>query len=276
MTLVSEPAATSAPVTLTVSDGVALIGLSRPEQGNAIDLPMARALRDTAAEVDSLSEVGAVVLFGHGAQFCVGGDLREFAAARAPGEFIAELAGTAHEALLGLRALTVPLVSAVHGACAGGGIGFALAADIVLAERTSRFLVAYTAAGLSPDCGVSWQLTRRLGPAVAGDLILTNRPLNGEEAARLGLVSRAVEPGTAYEEALRLARSLADGPREALTRSRRLIHSAAITPLEQHLQHEAESITALIQTLDGSEGVAAFLAKRRPNFTRPHRGVRTS
>lgn len=95
---------------------------------------------------------------------------------------------------------------------AGGGIGFALAADLVLAEDTARFVVAYTAAGLSPDCGVSWTLARLLGPARANDLILTNRKVTGTEAETLGLASRAVRPGTAFEEALRLARSLAMRP----------------------------------------------------------------
>lgn len=257
----------STPVTLEVREDVALIGLSRPANGNAIDLPMARGLRNAVTEVGSMSTVGAVVLFGHGEQFCVGGDLQVFATAAAPGEFLAELADTAHEAVLGLRALPVPVISAVHGACAGGGIGFALAADLVLAERTARFVVAYTAAGLSPDCGVSWILTRVLGPARANDLILTNRRLDGIEAERLGLVSRVVEPGTVYEEALRLARSLAEGPRDALAQSAQLVRDAGATSLKEHLQHEAESIASLIETPNGSEGIAAFLQKRHPDFT---------
>ncbi|MFF4056944.1 enoyl-CoA hydratase/isomerase family protein [Streptomyces sp. NPDC001668] len=257
----------TAPVTFETTDGIALVGLSRPTVGNAISLPMARELRNVVTEIRSLPDVGAVVLFGHGEQFSVGGDLEEFAAAAAPGAFLAELAGTAHEAVLGFRALPMPVISAVHGACAGGGIGFALAADLVLAEDTARFVVAYTAAGLSPDCGVSWTLARLLGPARANDLILTNRKVTGTEAETLGLASRAVRPGTAFEEARRLARSLAAGPREAFARSLQLVRDAPATPLTEHLRREAASISALVETPDAAEGITAFLHKRRPDFT---------
>ena len=260
-----------APVTVEVAEGIALVGLSRPDRGNAIDLPMARALRDAAAELGSAPAVAAVVLYGHGRRFCVGGDLETFAAAADRGAYVGELAATAHEAILAVRALPVPVVSAVHGACAGGGIGFALAADLVVAERTARFAVAYTAAGLSPDCGVSWTLTRLLGPARAGDLILTNRAFDGAEAERMGLVSRAVEQGAAYGEAVGLARSLAAGPRAALAASARLVRDAAATTLTAHLQAEARSIATLTETPDGVEGVNAFLEKRRPAFTPPPR-----
>ncbi|AIJ24649.1 enoyl-CoA hydratase/isomerase family protein [Amycolatopsis methanolica] len=261
------------PVTLEVTDGVALLGLARPERNNAVDLPLARALRDAVAEVAATPDVGAAVLFGHGEQFSVGGDLLAFADAEAPGQFLAELARTAHEAVLGLRSLTVPVVASVQGACAGAGIGFALSADLVLAEHTARFVVAYTATGLSPDCGVSWALTRALGPARASDLILTNRKVEGTEAERIGLVSRAVAPGTARAEAVRLATALARGPRRALAASAGLVRRAVSEPLSGHLDAEARSIAALIETPDGQEGVHAFLAKRTPRFTHTTAGA---
>lgn len=255
------------PITLEVADGVALIGLSRPDKSNAINLDLARGLRDAVIEVTAMPDVGAAVLFGHGTQFCVGGDLTTFAAAGKPGEFVAELAVTAHQAVLGLRASPVPVISAIQGACAGGGLGLALAADLVVAERTAQFLVAYTAAGLSPDCGVSWILPRLLGRARANDLILTNRKLDGTEAERLGLASRVVEPETACHEAVRIAQSLADGPRDALSRSTHLARQAANTPLDEHLAAEATAIADLVTTQDGREGVTAFLERRRPRFT---------
>lgn len=251
----------SSPVSLDVTEGVALIGLHRPEHRNAIDLPMARALRDTVAEARRLSKLGAVVLFGHGTEFCVGGDLQEFSAAADRGALVGELATTAHDAVLELRSLPAPLISAVHGACAGGGLGFALAADLVVAEHTARFVVAYTAAGLTPDCGVSWVLPRLVGPPRANDLILTNRELDGADAERLGMVSRVVESGTAYEHAIQLARSLADGPRPALAESTRLVRSANGRSLEAHLQAEADSIVSVARTRDAGERIAAVLQK---------------
>jgi 2-(1,2-epoxy-1,2-dihydrophenyl)acetyl-CoA isomerase len=258
---------TPSPVTLDIADGVARIGLARPERGNAVDLDLARALRNAVSEIGTAADIGAVVLYGEGDSFCVGGDLRAFAAAPDPGGFIAELAETAHDAILGLRALRPPVISAIHGACAGAGLGFALAADLVLADRGARFRSAYTAAGLSPDCGVSWALTRLLGSARAADLILTNRQVDAEEALRMGLASRIVEHGTLLPTALDLARSLADGPRYALARATGLIRAATTTALEEHLKLEASAISEAITTPDGAEGITAFLEKRRPQFT---------
>ena len=264
--MTTPPAALNPAVTLEVQDRVAVIGLSRPDRGNAVSLAMARGLRDTVAAVGRGPGLGAVVLAGQGGQFCVGGDLREFAAAHAPRDFLAELAATAHDVVLGLRSLPVPVVAAVQGACAGAGLGFALACDLVVAEQNARFVVAYTAAGLSPDCGVSWALTRILGAPRAADLILTNRPLDGLQAYDWGLVSRVVQPGQARQAALNLARELADGPDAALSHSVRLIRDAPDRPLEDHLRHEAACIADAIGTPGGAEGVAAFLARRRPDF----------
>jgi 2-(1,2-epoxy-1,2-dihydrophenyl)acetyl-CoA isomerase len=263
---VTTPAAPDRVVTVEVQGRVAVIGLSRPDRGNAVNLAMARGLRDTVAEVGGRPGLGAVVLAGHGSQFCVGGDLRDFAAADAPRDFLAELAATAHDVVLGLRSLPVPVVAAVQGACAGAGLGLALACDLVVAEQTARFVVAYTAAGLSPDCGVSWALTRLLGGPRAADLILTNRPLDGLQAYDWGLVSRVVQPGQVRRAALDLASELADGPEAAMSHSVRLIRDAPDRSLEDHLRREAACIADAIGTPSGAEGVAAFLAKRRPDF----------
>ncbi|WP_244223480.1 enoyl-CoA hydratase/isomerase family protein [Amycolatopsis circi] len=252
-------------VTLDVVGDVARIAFARPERGNAIDLVTAQELRAAIASLGTGASLGAVVLHGEGKNFCVGGDLQSFAEAADPRSFLSELAATAHEALLGLHALQAPVITAVHGACAGAGIGFALAGDIVLASHDVRFRVAYTGAGLSPDCGVSWSLTRTLGPARAADLILTNRMVDAEQAERYGLVSR-VSTGDALTDALALAETLATGPRGAFAKSVRLVREAQEAPLPQHLDAEAAGIAALVETAEGQEGIRAFLEHRRPAF----------
>jgi 2-(1,2-epoxy-1,2-dihydrophenyl)acetyl-CoA isomerase len=258
-----------APVTLEVVDEVARLKLARGDRNNAIDLDFARVLRDTVDELGTGRQFGAVVLYAEGDNFCVGGDLRSFAAAPAPSEFIAELAATMHEAVVGLRALETPVVTAVQGACAGAGIGLALAGDIVLAARDARFRVSYTAAGLSPDCGVSWALTRTLGPARAADLILTNRLIDADQAERCGLVSRLADD--VVDESFTLAAALATGARAAQAHSVRLVRDAGTTALEQHLIAEAHGISSLAATPEGSEGISSFLEKRRPNFAAARR-----
>jgi 2-(1,2-epoxy-1,2-dihydrophenyl)acetyl-CoA isomerase len=260
-------------VSLDITGDVARIALARPDRGNALDLPTAQALRDTIAKLGTGSDLGAVVLHGQGANFCVGGDLQSFADAADPRGFLAELAATAHEALLGLHALDVPVITAVRGACAGAGIGFALAGDIILAGADARFRVAYTGAGLSPDCGVSWSLTRTIGPARAADLILTNRLLDAEQAERYGLVSRIVD-GDVATEAFALADTLSTGPRGAFAKSVRLVRDARETPLLHHLDVEAAGISALAESPEGQEGIRAFLERRHPDFPAA-RGDRT-
>jgi len=167
--------------------------------------------------------------------------------------------------VLGLRALEAPVITAIRGACAGAGIGFALAGDIVLAGSDARFRVAYTGAGLSPDCGVSWALTRTVGSARAADLILTNRLLDAEQAERYGLLSRVAE-GDVVTEAFALAETLASGPRGAFAKSVRLVRDAGETPLVHHLDAEASGISVLAETPEGQEGIRAFLERRRPDF----------
>lgn len=139
-----------------------------------------------------------------------------------------------------------------------------------MAEHSTLFRAAYTAARLAPDGGLGWLLPRTIGPARAADLILTNRAVDEAEAEaeRLGLVSRVVRDGSADDDAVVLARSLADGPRESLGRSVRMIRDAAETALPDHSNREAESIAAQAADSEGMEGVAAFLHKRLPEFSR--------
>ncbi|OKJ95575.1 enoyl-CoA hydratase/isomerase family protein [Amycolatopsis sp. CB00013] len=266
------------PVRLDCGDGVARIGLAVPERKNAIDLELATALAEAVSTVAAMPDLGATVLYAEGDSFCVGGDLRTFADTTTPGALVGKVAHAAHAAIRGLRALKMPVISAVQGACAGGGLGIALAADIVIAGSDARFRTAYTAAGLSPDGGVSWILTRTLGPARAADLILTNRQLDAGTAERYGLVSRVTD--NPLDDACKLAHSLARGPRQALAASARLVREAPTTTLEPYLDNEARQIAALADTAEGSEGITAFLEHRPADFgkarTRTQAGHRMS
>lgn len=146
-------------------------------------------------------------------------------------------------------------------------MGLALCGDLILMASTARLRVAYTAVGLSPDCGTSWLLARRLGTARALDLALTNRLLTGAEVEQWGLVSRVVDPDALGAEVEAIASVLVEGSRRSLAETKRLLHEASSAPLEQHLAAEAGTIATLMAEPDGREGVDAFLAKRTPEFT---------
>ncbi|WP_217185765.1 enoyl-CoA hydratase/isomerase family protein [Streptomyces sp. AC495_CC817] len=242
------------------ADGVVELRLDDPGRGNALDLGTAEALRDTAVEV-AADPGGAVLLRSTGVSFCVGGDLRAFAGRGArTGSYVHAVASAAHAAIQALYELPVPLVTAVRGAAAGGGIGLALVGDIVVAARSARFRLAYTAIGLTPDCGASWFLPRLLGPRRAADLILTNRVLTGDEAERWGLVSRSVDDGELDDATRRIAADLAAGAGDALRASKGLLRVGAGEELRLRLAEEARLIAALADGRQAQDRMASFLA----------------
>ncbi|MGW2048932.1 enoyl-CoA hydratase/isomerase family protein [Streptomyces sp. NPDC001858] len=247
-------------------DGLARVEMCRGA-GNAIDLAMARSLLDAARECEK-ERVRAVLLTGRGRSFCVGGDLKEFAAL--PPERLAghltDVTDALHGALRILAGLDAPLVVAVRGAVAGAGLGLVAAADVSLAATDAGFTAAYTAIGYTPDAGVSWSLPRLVGPRRAVDLLLTNRRVPAAEALQLGLVGRVVAPERLDEEAARVAGELARGATEAYGATRRLVGQAAADTLDEHLDAEARRLAAAAVSGEGREGVAAFLAGRRPDF----------
>jgi 2-(1,2-epoxy-1,2-dihydrophenyl)acetyl-CoA isomerase len=253
-------------VRLEVGGPVARLTLANPDAGNALDLPMALALRDAVCRLADDPALRVVRLDAEGKAFCVGGDLREFGGVEDPCGHVASVAAAAHAALTGLRELTAPVVTVVQGVAAGGGLGLALVGDIVLVGSRVKLRVAYTAAGLSPDCGVSHHLARVLGPARALDLALSNRTLTAETAEAWGLVSRVVADDQLEGTAAALAQELAEGAGEALAATKRLLRDASGREWTEQLTAEAASIARLAGSADGREGVAAFLAKREPRF----------
>ncbi|MPY60493.1 enoyl-CoA hydratase/isomerase family protein [Streptomyces spongiae] len=241
-------------------DRVVELRLDDPGRGNALDLRTAEALRDSALEV-AADPGAAVLLRAAGGSFCVGGDLRAFAGRGAEtGAYVHAVASAAHTAILTLHELRVPLVTAVRGAAAGGGIGLALVGDIVMAARSARFRLAYTAIGLTPDCGASWFLPRLVGPRRAADLILTNRVLTGDDAERWGLVSRSVDDGELDDVAYRTAADLAAGAGDALYAAKGLLRAAAGDELRRHLAEEARLISALADGREAQDRMMTFLA----------------
>jgi 2-(1,2-epoxy-1,2-dihydrophenyl)acetyl-CoA isomerase len=249
-------------------DGVARIQLDRPDRGNVLNVEMKDGLAAALGRIERDRSVRAVVLAAKGKTFCAGGDIT---AMKASGEklpaWMGEIAGALGKIVLALSRLPVPVVSAVQGPVAGGGIGLALAADVVLAGESMRLRGGYTAIGLTPDLGASWFLARRVGPARAKEIFFTNRVLTAKDCLEWGIVS-AVHPDVLLgAEAEALARSLAAGATGALARAKRLVDGAADRTLEEHLAHEVEGMVESAGTKDAAEGLEAFLDKRTPKFT---------
>jgi 2-(1,2-epoxy-1,2-dihydrophenyl)acetyl-CoA isomerase len=256
-----------APLLFAREGAVAKLTLNRPQAGNAIDVPLAKALREAAIQCDEDDAIRCVILTGAGKFFCAGGDVGGFAAVgyQVPA-LLKELTFHLHTAVLRFARMRKPLVTVVNGAAAGAGFSLAILGDIALAAQSAPFTLAYTAIGLSPDGGASWLLPRLVGMRRAQELALTNKRLSATEAVEIGLVTRAVADDALAAEADAVAAQLANAATRALGRTRNLLDASFSNGLEEHLEAEARSIIESGGDAEGREGIAAFLAKRKPNF----------
>ncbi|MGK9066595.1 enoyl-CoA hydratase/isomerase family protein [Stutzerimonas chloritidismutans] len=260
------------PVLLSVRDGVASIVMNRPEQGNAIDLLMARALLHAAIACDQDENVRAVVLTANGKLFCAGGDLGSFVSAGDDiAKFLSELAGTFHLAISRLMRMKKPLVVLVNGSAAGAGMSLSLIGDIVLAERGAFFTAAYGAIGISPDGGLTWILPRLVGLRRAQEILLLNKRLSALQAFEFGLITRVVEEGALQAEGEMLARSLTSMNVSALGNVRELLLASQSSQLETQLELEARSIASIAVQPYVRSKVAAFVEQRSANNNKEQR-----
>jgi 2-(1,2-epoxy-1,2-dihydrophenyl)acetyl-CoA isomerase len=210
-----------------------------------------------------------VLLTGSGRAFCVGQDLAEHVEALRgnAAQSLSVVEDEYNPLVLALAALRVPLVVAVNGACAGAGMGIALAGDLRVAAAGAKFTTAFAGIGLSSDSGLASRLVHCVGGSRAAELLLLPEPFTAETAATWGLVHRVVEPAQVLPEAQALAARLAAGPTAAYRALKTVLATAATDPLEDTLALEARLQTALGATADHREAVEAFLAKRPAQFT---------
>ncbi len=255
----SDSGSSAAPVSLSVDGAVAVIALNRPTSLNAIDLAMAQALRGAIAQVEANASLRVLLLRGEGRSFCGGGDVKAMHAhAGDLPAFISRIIDAFHEVVPALVGLPLPVVAAVQGAAAGGGFSLAMAADFVVAARSSRFVVAYPQLGTSTDGGLSWQLQRRLGPARALALLTQPGALTAQEAHALQLVHDIVDDDALLREALSLAHRLAKLPPQAVRELKALVHAPSIEDLRAQLAREKAAFLRCAAAPEFAARVAAF------------------
>jgi 2-(1,2-epoxy-1,2-dihydrophenyl)acetyl-CoA isomerase len=252
-----------AEVEVTRDGAVQTITLNRPEVFNAFNRALHKALREALKEARD-PEVRAVVVTGAGKGFCAGQDLKEFGEAGNVGD---ALRATYHPNVLAVRGLEKPVIAAVNGACAGAGLSFACACDIRIAADSATFVPGFVGIGLVPDAGGTYFLHRILGTR-AFEWMSSNRKLTATEAHAWGLVSEVVELDTLPARAAELGAFYAALPTRAIGMTKRLFDHADTATLDEQLELEAQLQAVATESADFKEGVAAFLEKRTPKFTR--------
>lgn len=251
---------------------LAHVVLARPGALNALDLPMVAALRHALATVRDDDGVRAVLLRAEGNYFMAGGDIG-FMRDAVAGDVASRRAGIrrliddAHAAIRAVVTMNKPVVAAVQGGAAGYGVSLVAACDFALATDSGSWSMAYTNLGVTPDGGATWFLPRLVGMRRARELVLLSDRFSADDALRLDLVNRLVPAAQLLEEARALALRLAAGPTGAYANAKKLLAASFEQPLDAHLEAEAASFFAMSERADFVEGVNAFAARRKPEFT---------
>lgn len=249
---------------------VALLRLNIPARLNPLTMPLQQALCAALAELREDRSVRALLITGTGKAFCVGADLGSMSPPE-NGSLGAQTADAmeslSNRLIEDLRTLPFPVVSAVNGACAGAGVGVALAADVVLAARSAYFYLPFMPRlGIVPDLGTTWFLERSVGRARAVAMSLLGERLGAEQAAQWGLVWQCVDDADLPAQALTVAQRLAALPAHAAQEIREVYELAGRQTLGEQMRSEAERQRELIDRPTFTEGVQAFLGKREPVF----------
>jgi enoyl-CoA hydratase/carnithine racemase len=251
------------------ADGVVVLTLNRPDRGNAQTSTMFDELDTFARAVTADRGVRVVIVTGAGRVFCAGFDLAGIAELPAMGAVgFLELQERAARALTGIRSLRVPVIAAVNGACAGGGLALSLVADIRLAAPEAKFNAAFVRIGLSAgDLGTSWLLPRLIGTGPAAEIVFTGRMVLADEAESLRLVNRVVRDGDLLGAARELAAQIIANSPSGIALSKRALQSnLEIGSYAAALDLENRGQTLLTRTKDFEEALAAFIGKRAPVF----------
>lgn len=251
-----------------VRDNVAWVTFNRPDAMNAINSEATNELYDIVNRISVDRSVRVVVLTGAGDRaFCAGGDVAEFAARGDQVELlIREMTGVLHVAVSRLAWLQAPVIAAINGVAAGAGLSLSACCDLAIAADHAKFTSAYTHIGLTPDGSSTFFLSRLLGRRRVLELYMTNRVLTAQEALDWGLVNRVVSGADLMKEVTELANALAKGPTRAYGGIKKLVMMSPNDTLESQMERETRIIAEMSTTKDAREGIAAFVAKRKPHY----------
>jgi 2-(1,2-epoxy-1,2-dihydrophenyl)acetyl-CoA isomerase len=246
-------------------DGIAYITLNRPERLNSFDIKLGNELFEVLHNFGSEKEIMAVVLKGTGKGFCGGGDVKEMYDSDDKSKFLRDLTKAIHKCVIEIRTMEKPVIAAVNGYAFGAGLSLALACDIIISVKDTKFGTAFIGIGLAPGCGTQL-FTELVGYQRACEYILTSKTFTPEKALDLGIINKIVERDdldSSVQEFTDKFRKLAP---IAVGKAKMLINKSIENDMLTHLELESKTASFSAGTKDFAEGVAAFVEKRKPVF----------
>lgn len=260
-------------VRVEVEAGIGKLILNRTQAMNSLNLDMARAIRIATQQLGLDDQVRVVVMCTEGPFFMAGGDIGYFSEVGAlptqPQKDYAtqQLIQEVHATVRAIRAMPKPVIASIVGGAAGIGVSFIAACDFAIAADNCTFTTAYMRLGTTPDGGATFSLPRLMGLKQAAELIMLSDRFDSQRALQLGLLNKAVPAERLAEETAALAQRLAGGPAFAYAQAKQLLNASLTHSLDQQLEAEAAAFLACSRSADFNEGVAAFVAKRKPKFS---------
>jgi enoyl-CoA hydratase len=243
--------------------GVGLITLNRPKALNALSSGLMTELAHALGELESDTEVGAVVVTGSDKAFAAGADIKEMKDKNYVDAYTSDFITAGWERLTSFRK---PAIAAVAGYALGGGCELAMMCDFIIAADNARFGQPEVTLGIMPGIGGTQRLSRSVGKAKAMEMCLTGRMIDAQEAERAGLVSRVVPAGELLEEAIKTAQKIAEFSRPVVMMIKEAVNRAYETTLAEGVRFERRLFHSTFATEDQKEGMAAFIEKRKPTF----------
>ena len=260
------------PIRIERQGSVELITIDRPERRNALDVPSMLALRRALERTATDRSVRAVLLTGAGNAFSAGGDVAVMDEYRSRGE-LAELfhalTGEMESAIREILGMPKPVLAALPGVAAGGGLSLALAADWRVASETATLVPAFPTLGAVPDGGLTYFLPHYLGIGLAQELLFSSARIPASRAKELGLVHEVVPASELAGRALERVTELAEGPTFSYGATKRLLHSAFGGTAESQMMLERRAAVEATRREELAEGIRAFREKRTPKFPPP-------
>lgn len=253
-------AATTQYIQVNTIGRVGVVQLHRPEALNALNPDLMTELVAALENFDANDQVGCMVLTGGEKVFAAGADIKQMAEASA----IEMLSADELAVWDRIRLLKKPVIAAINGYALGGGCEVAMMCDLIIAGESARFGQPEINIGVIPGAGGTQRLTRVAGKAKAMELILTGRPFKAQEALEMGLINKIVPDSQTIEEAMALAKTIAEKPAMAVQLAKKAILKAFETPLEDGLDYERHLFYLLFASADQKEGMRAFQEKRPP------------